>query len=138
MTFHLGRLLKFTDSGRDGELAWIELCFSPDRCHPESVAQATNVTLFLAILRDGPIDVLRAIKAFVDKASDDSDEDMTGSDWSRERTVPSGLGGSDSDITMGGSDESTSDASMQDASIWRPNQLAPKSRVTGRINRPDY
>ncbi|KAI2512648.1 hypothetical protein MHU86_1644 [Fragilaria crotonensis] len=138
VTFHLGQLLKFTDSGRYGELAWIELCFSPDRCHPESVAQATNVALFLAILRDGPIEVLRAIKAFADKASNDSGEDRTGSDLSREKTVPSGLGGSDSNITMGGSDESTSDASMQDASILLPNQLAPKTRVSGRINRPDY
>ena len=102
MTFHLGRLLKFTDSGRDGALAWMELCFSPDRCRPESVAQATNVTLFLAILRDGPIEVLRAVKAFADKASHDSDEDMTGSDLSREKTVYSGLSGNHSDATTGG------------------------------------
>ena len=140
LTFLLGQLLQVTDTGRDGELAVIELCLSPAVCHPEPVAHATTVTFFLAILRDGPIEVLRAIKALADNASSavDSDVDMTGSDSSLETSVHSGLSGNHSDATMGGSDESTSDASMQDASILGPNQLAPKTRVTGRINRPDY
>ncbi len=138
LTFNLRQLLKLIDTGRDGELAVIELCLSPAVCHPEPAVHAMIGTLFMKILRKGSIEVILEIKALADKASEDSDKDMAGSDSSVEKTVHSGLGGNDSDITMGGSDESTSDVSMQDASNLAPIQSAPNPRVTGRINRPDY
>ncbi|KAI2500321.1 hypothetical protein MHU86_14129 [Fragilaria crotonensis] len=136
LTLNLGQLLQVTDTGRDGELAVIELCLSPAVCHPEPVAHATTVTLFLAILRDSHVEILRAIKALADNASSavDSDVDMTGSDSSLEKSVHSVLSGNHSDATMGGSDESTSDVSMQDAPDLGPSQ----TRVKGRINARDY
>ena len=73
---------------------------------------AVTGALFVAILRKGPIEVIREIKALADKASENSDEDMAWSHSGRERTVHSTLGGNDSDITVG---SGTSDESMREA-----------------------
>ncbi len=71
----------------------IELCLSPTICHPEPAVHAMIGTLFMKILRKGSIEVILEIKALADKASEDSDEDMAGSDSSGEKTVHSGLRG---------------------------------------------
>ena len=92
----------FNEVGGD-ELAIIE--FTLDRAVRPIPLKMEVVPPFTAILRDGPISIIRDVKALAEDMIKDSDEDMAGSDTSIESTSSKSTqsGKSDDSMTSGAS-----------------------------------